>query len=62
MRVIDAKWNKPINEEIAELQDQIKVKEEEIHAQLFKKTYPITRVSFGEWDSKHIVHSILAEK
>ena len=35
--------------------------EHEIHAQLFKKTYPITRVSFGEWDSKHIVHSILAE-
>ncbi|MEK4229115.1 MBL fold metallo-hydrolase [Solibacillus sp. FSL H8-0538] len=33
--------------------------ENEIHEQLFSKKYPITRVSFGEWDSKHIVASIL---
>lgn len=30
-----------------------------IHDELFKRTYQITKVSGGEWDSKHIVNSIL---
>lgn len=33
--------------------------EKEIHNELFKRKYPITRVSGGEWDSRHIVSSIL---
>lgn len=32
----------------------------EIQAKLFKKKYPITRVSLGEWDSKHIISTILS--
>lgn len=32
---------------------------EEIHDQLFPRMYPITRLSFSQWDSKHIVTSIL---
>lgn len=35
--------------------------EEHIHAQLFPRKYPLTKVSGGEWDSKHIVHNILNE-
>ena len=31
----------------------------EITAQLFEKKYPITKFSFGEWDSAHIVSSVL---
>lgn len=34
----------------------------EINKQLFTKNYPITRFSRGEWDSLHIVTSILKEK
>ena len=33
--------------------------EQQIHDQLFKRNYPLTKVSGGEWDSKHIVSSIL---
>ncbi|MCT6922686.1 MBL fold metallo-hydrolase [Metasolibacillus sp.] len=33
----------------------------EIDRQLFSKKYPITRFSRGEWDSQHIVTSILKE-
>lgn len=33
--------------------------EQEITEQLFEKKYPITKLSFGEWDSAHIVSSIL---
>lgn len=33
--------------------------EKEIHKQVFAKRYPITFFSLGEWDSKHIVRSIL---
>ncbi|GEN83836.1 hypothetical protein SLU01_21480 [Sporosarcina luteola] len=33
--------------------------EKEIHSELFQKKYPITLFSFGEWDSIHIVRSIL---
>ena len=32
---------------------------EEINQLLFRKKYPIIRVSFGEWDSTHIVTSVL---
>ena len=34
---------------------------EEINAILFPKKYPITKFSAGDWDSKHIVTSILKE-
>ncbi|MFS0690057.1 MBL fold metallo-hydrolase [Sporosarcina sp. 179-K 8C2 HS] len=34
---------------------------QEIHARLFTKKYPITYFSFGEWNSIHIVRSILNE-
>lgn len=33
--------------------------EAEIHKKMFPKRYPITFFSFGEWNSKHIVSSIL---
>lgn len=33
----------------------------EIHARLFVKKYPITFFSFGEWNSLHIVRSIVNE-
>jgi len=32
---------------------------EEIQAQLFPRMYPITKLSLSQWDSKHIVTSIL---
>src|SRR5699024_5545489 len=31
----------------------------QIHKKLFPKRYPITFFSFGEWNSKHIISSIL---
>ena len=34
---------------------------QQIHDSLFKRKYPITKVSNGEWDSKHIVTSIIEE-
>lgn len=34
---------------------------EQIHDTLFKRKYPITKLSGGEWDSMHIVTSILEE-
>ncbi|MFA8438469.1 MBL fold metallo-hydrolase [Pueribacillus sp. YX66] len=34
---------------------------EEINAKLFPKKYPIITISEGEWDSLHIVSSIIAE-
>lgn len=33
--------------------------QKEIHKMVFPRTYPITYFSFGEWNSKHIVSSIL---
>ncbi len=33
----------------------------EIHARLFPKKYPITYFSFGEWNSIHIINSIVNE-
>ncbi|MET3575044.1 MBL fold metallo-hydrolase [Bhargavaea ullalensis] len=33
----------------------------EIQCTLYPKTYPITRFSRGEWDSEHLITSILAE-
>ncbi|MFC5602831.1 MBL fold metallo-hydrolase [Sporosarcina koreensis] len=33
----------------------------EIHSRLFPKKYPITYFSFGEWNSIHIIKSILLE-
>lgn len=33
----------------------------EIHARLFPKKYPITLFSFGEWNSIHIIRSIINE-
>ena len=35
---------------------------EEIRNKLFPKKYPIVKFSGGEWDSLHIVTSILNEK
>lgn len=35
--------------------------EHEIHARLFTKKYPITFFSFGEWNSIHIIRSIVNE-
>ncbi|WP_097074416.1 MBL fold metallo-hydrolase [Ureibacillus xyleni] len=34
---------------------------QQIHDELFKRKYPITKLSFGEWDSMHMVTSILSE-
>ncbi|MGY3715774.1 MBL fold metallo-hydrolase [Sutcliffiella cohnii] len=34
---------------------------EEIKSQLFPKKYPIMRFSQGEWDSIHIVHSVIKQ-
>lgn len=51
-------------EYLLEMRDKIQLlreeglTEKEINEQLFKK-YPITRLSLGEWDSKHIVTSVL---
>ncbi|WP_301109800.1 MBL fold metallo-hydrolase [Sporosarcina sp.] len=36
--------------------------EKEIQTQLFPKKYPISYLSFGEWDSIHMIRSILAEE
>lgn len=33
----------------------------EIHAQLFPRKFPITYFSFGEWNSMHIIRSIINE-
>lgn len=35
--------------------------EKEIQAMMFKKKYPITFFSSGEWDSLHIIKSVLNE-
>lgn len=51
---------KELQENVLSLQKQ-GYNEKEIQAQLFKKKYPITFFSFGEWDSIHIVKSILKE-
>ncbi|RTQ87326.1 MBL fold metallo-hydrolase [Lysinibacillus telephonicus] len=34
---------------------------QQIQGQLFKRKYPITNLSFGEWDSIHIITSILKD-
>ena len=36
-------------------------KEKDIQKKFFPKKYPITYLSFGDWDSKHIIRTILAE-
>ncbi|MFC7685069.1 hypothetical protein [Ureibacillus sp. GCM10028918] len=33
----------------------------QIHDSLFKRKYPITKLSGGEWDSMHIVTSIIED-
>lgn len=35
---------------------------EEINAALFPKKYPIVFLSAGEWDSLHIVRSVINER
>jgi len=35
--------------------------EKQIQRQMFYKKYPVTYLSFGEWDSLHMIRSILAE-
>lgn len=35
--------------------------EKQIQKQLFHKKYPITYLSFGEWDSLHMIRSILTQ-
>lgn len=37
------------------------LEDKEIRKALFNKKYPITYLSFGEWDSLHIVRSVLSE-
>ncbi len=34
---------------------------DEIYKRIFPKTYPLVYFSFGEWHSKHIIHSILRD-
>lgn len=52
---------------LKELQDKILALEKqgyherEIQQQIFKKKYPITSLSFGEWNSRHIIRSILQD-
>lgn len=45
-------------EEVIELNKQ-GLNEKEIMNKMFKKKYPITYLSFGEWDSVHMIRSIL---
>ncbi|SHG80812.1 MBL fold metallo-hydrolase [Ornithinibacillus halophilus] len=53
---------------LKELQDSILnlqkegYNEKEIQKQLFKKKYPIRYFSFGEWDSIHIIRSIMMNR
>ena len=49
---------KELGEKIFTLQKQ-GYSEKEIQLQLFKKRYPISYISLGEWDSIHIVRSVL---
>ena len=42
-----------------QLLHKIGLSEKEIQQHLFPRKYPITTASFGQWDSKHIVTSIL---
>lgn len=35
--------------------------EKEIRKKIFGKKHPISYISFGEWDSLHIIHSVLAK-
>lgn len=49
-----------LQEKILNLQKQ-GYDENEIQQQIFKKKYPITSFSFGEWNSIHIIRSILNE-
>lgn len=46
-------------EEVITLHEQ-GLNEKEIMNKVFKKKYPITYLSFGEWDSVHMVRSILS--
>ncbi|WP_019240778.1 MULTISPECIES: MBL fold metallo-hydrolase [Bacillus] len=50
-----------VTEEVQQL-NQKGMSVNEIQQRLFPRKYPITRFSSGEWDSKHIVTSILASK
>ncbi|WP_010093605.1 MBL fold metallo-hydrolase [Ornithinibacillus scapharcae] len=52
---------KELTEEVLSLQKQ-GYNEKEIHNLLFKRKYPITYLSLGEWDSKHIISSIITRK
>jgi glyoxylase-like metal-dependent hydrolase (beta-lactamase superfamily II) len=49
-----------LQRQIVELDNQ-GFHEKEIQTKLFKKRYPITYISFGEWDSIHIIRSVLRE-
>lgn len=51
---------KELQEKILHLQKQ-GYDENEIQQQLFKKKYPITSLSFGEWNSIHIIRSVINE-
>ncbi|MDN4493806.1 MBL fold metallo-hydrolase [Ureibacillus aquaedulcis] len=52
---------------LSDIQQQVKsryqegLSPEQIHDSLFKRKYPITKLSRGEWDSLHIVTSIIDE-
>lgn len=52
---------KELQEKILTLQKQ-GYDEQEIHQEIFKKRYPITLLSFGEWNSTHITRSILQDR
>lgn len=49
-----------LQRKIIELHDK-GLSAQEITTTLFPKKYPITRFSFGEWSSNHIVYSVLKE-
>ncbi|MBM7649462.1 glyoxylase-like metal-dependent hydrolase (beta-lactamase superfamily II) [Bacillus ectoiniformans] len=47
-------------EEIMELHSQ-GLSSEEINQQLFPREYPLAVISGGEWDSRHIIRSVIAD-
>ena len=48
-----------LQEEVLDLYEQ-GWKEKDIRKKIFPKRYPITYFSFGDWDSKHIIRTILS--
>ncbi len=61
-KALTRKWTylKELQEKILTLEKQ-GYNEQEMQQQVFKKKYPITLLSFGEWNSRHIIRSILQD-